>query len=264
MHGSQEDADHEAKKARVADQKKQKINQLMQEHETMIRVVKVGTDEFATMDDCSTELDMSVDVLDDEYWCDEDQVQLGEVPDALWSNLPLDKPPPNPESWVDQLADEIEVQRLLEMGVLQKREECTDEVCGNLTTRFVYYWRVKQHRNGQQMWMRRSRFVAREFANVKRHDTYSPASGSHTANLVPLFFSEDDVREFGKWLQQPRLRCHFDIIGHQRCLPPSSSGGDCWWFFIWQRTGDQKKPARSTFGSKSMVLVLSQSRSQML
>ena len=30
MHDSQEGADHEAKKARVADQKKQKINQLMQ------------------------------------------------------------------------------------------------------------------------------------------------------------------------------------------------------------------------------------------
>jgi hypothetical protein len=260
MHDSQEDADHEVKKARVADQKKQKINQLMQEHEAMIRVVKVGTDEFAKMHDYSTELDMSVDVLDDEYWCDEDQV----VPDALWSNLPLDKPPPNPEPWVDQLADEIEIQRLLEMGVLQKREECTDEICGNLTTRFVYDWRVKQHRHGQQMWMRRSRFVAREFANVKRHDTYSPASGSHTANLVPLVFSEDDVRKFGKWLQQLRLRCHPGIIGHQRCLPPSSSGGDCWGFPIWKRIGDQTKPTRSTFGSKSMVLVLSQLRSKML
>ena len=113
---------------------------------------------------------------------------LLELPDALWSNLPLDKPPPTPEPWVDQFADEIEIQRLLEMGVLQKHEECIDEVCGNLTTRFVYDWRVKQHRNGQQMWMRRSRFVAREFANVKCHDTYSPASGSHTANLVPLVF----------------------------------------------------------------------------
>jgi hypothetical protein len=61
MHDSQEDADHEVKKARVADQKKQKINQLMQEHEAMIRVVKVGTDEFATMDGYSTQLDMSVD-----------------------------------------------------------------------------------------------------------------------------------------------------------------------------------------------------------
>ena len=37
-------------------------------------------------------------------------------------------------------------------------------------------------------WMRRSRFVAREFANTKRHDTYSPATGSHTNNLIPMMY----------------------------------------------------------------------------
>ena len=161
-HEGQGDAEHEVKKAKVGEQKKQRINQLMQQHESMIRVVKVGTDEFATMDDYSTELDINVDVPDDELWRDEDQVQFGEVPDALWSNLPLDRPPPTPEPWVDQLADdEIEIQRLLEMGVLQKREECTDEVCGNLTTRFVYDWCVKQHKSAQQMWMCRSHRVCK-------------------------------------------------------------------------------------------------------
>ena len=35
-------------------------------------------------------------------------------------------------------------------------------------------------------WMRRSRFVAREFANDKRLDTFSPATGAHTANLLPI------------------------------------------------------------------------------
>ncbi|CAL1133375.1 unnamed protein product [Cladocopium goreaui] len=112
-HEGQGDAEHEVKKAKVGEQKKQRINQLMQQHESMIRVVKVGTDEFATMDDYSTELDINVDVPDDELWRDEDQVQFGEVPDALWSNLPLDRPPPTPEPWVDQLADdEIEIQRM--------------------------------------------------------------------------------------------------------------------------------------------------------
>ena len=36
--------------------------------------------------------------------------------------------------------------------------------------------------------MRRSRFVAREFATLKRNDTYSTATGSHTSNLVPLVY----------------------------------------------------------------------------
>lgn len=34
--------------------------------------------------------------------------------------------------------------------------------------------------------MRRSRFVAREFAQEKRLDTFSPATGAHTANVLPL------------------------------------------------------------------------------
>ena len=74
------------------------------------------------------------------------------------------------------------------MGVLQKAEECNEEVSGTLTTRFVYDWRIKDGLDGTKQWMRRSRFVAREFATLKRHDTYSPATGSHTANLVPLVY----------------------------------------------------------------------------
>ena len=35
-------------------------------------------------------------------------------------------------------------------------------------------------------WMRRSRFVAREFANTRRDDTYSPAAGNHTNHLIQL------------------------------------------------------------------------------
>ena len=37
-------------------------------------------------------------------------------------------------------------------------------------------------------WMRRSRHVAREFAHDKRDDVYSPATGCHTANLIPILF----------------------------------------------------------------------------
>ena len=34
--------------------------------------------------------------------------------------------------------------------------------------------------------MRRSRYVAREFAHEKRLDTFSPATGAHTSNLLPM------------------------------------------------------------------------------
>ena len=38
----------------------------------------------------------------------------------------------------------------------------------------------------RKRWMRRSRYVAREFAREKRMDTFSPATGAHTSNLLPL------------------------------------------------------------------------------
>jgi hypothetical protein len=60
---------------------------------------------------------------EDDYWADEDQLQLGDVPEDLWSNAPLDKMTPQPEQWVDRLADGVETNHLLAMGVLGKRTE---------------------------------------------------------------------------------------------------------------------------------------------
>lgn len=96
----------------------------------------------------------------------------------------MEKQPPPPDAWVDQLADTVVIRRLLSMGVLQRKKECQDEVSSTLTTRFVYDWRIKDHRNGSKMWMRRSRFVAHEFAADRRHDTHSPASGCHSARCL--------------------------------------------------------------------------------
>ena len=127
----------------------------------------------------------------DDVWTGEDALQFNGIPEALWSDAPTDRPPDPPEQWVDKLADEVEISRLLGMGVLQKRDEFAGEVSGNLTTRFAYDWRLKNYDGGEapvMKWMRRSRFVAREFANTKRHDTYSPATGSHTNNLIPMVY----------------------------------------------------------------------------
>ena len=61
---------------------------------------------------------------------------------------------------------------------------------GRLTTKFVRDWRLKNDVNEKgetvKRWMRRSRYVAREFASEKRLDTLSPATGAHTSNLIPL------------------------------------------------------------------------------
>ena len=122
-------------------------------------------------------------------------MQFSNVPAALWSDSPIDVVPGQPEAWVDKLADEVEIKRQVEIGVLQERCNYTGEITGSLTTKFVYDWRLKTFENGSNengipitKWMRRSRYVARDFANGKRDDVYSPATGSHTANLIPILF----------------------------------------------------------------------------
>ena len=67
-----------------------------------------------------------------------------------------------------------------------------DMLLDKLTTKFVRDWRIKSKVNEDgakvKKWLRRSRLVAREFANDKRDDVYSPASGSYSLRLLPLIF----------------------------------------------------------------------------
>ena len=188
--------EHESKKARVEVSKKQRIERVKEEHEKMVRTVKVGEDVYHTLDDYDTDFNWNQQVVEDEeMWKDEDSLQFSGVPEALWSDEPTNKQPGNPEAWVDRLADQVEIDRLLSMGVLMKRDDFSGETTGNLTTRFVYDWRLKAYKTDGtsddttvMRWMRRSRFVAREFANTRRDDTYSPATRSHTNHLIPLAY----------------------------------------------------------------------------
>ena len=190
-HDEGPEEDHSNKKAKLESSKKQRIEVVKETYANMIRAVKVGTDEYYTMDNYDTDYSWENEELVDDVWMDEDSLQFSEVPEELWSNAPTDKAPGPPEQWIDKLADQVEISRLLSMGVLQKRDDFHEKVTGSLTTRFVYDWRLKScdvDGVSTMKWMRRSRFVAREFANTKRHDTYSPATGSHTNNLIPILF----------------------------------------------------------------------------
>ena len=201
-HDETPEEDHSSKKPKVETGKKQRIEVVKELHAAMIRSVKFGEDEFYTMDNYDTDYNDDDEDLADDVWVDEDSLQFSGVPEALWSDAPTDKAPGPPEQWVDTLADEVEISRLLNRGVLQKRDDFQGEVTRNLTTRFVYDWRLKScDANGTatMKWMRRSRFVAREFANTKRHDTYSPATGSHTNNLIPILVPADVVSVGDKW-----------------------------------------------------------------
>ena len=53
---------------------------------------------------------------EDEWALEEESFQ--DIPDELWSDAPLDRVPPDPPKWVDDLANEVEERRLQKLGVL--------------------------------------------------------------------------------------------------------------------------------------------------
>jgi len=64
---------------------------------------------------------------------------------------------------LDALADQLELQRLERLQVLQS-PDVVPPTAKVLSTRFVRTWREKHNSKGEAIWLRRSRFVAREFA----------------------------------------------------------------------------------------------------
>jgi len=142
-------------------------------------------------------LDNIVDVDNINAWEAEDaekmdfSIPVDEI-ELLWSDDPLTRTPPEPGAEVDRAADAVEIQRLQSMGVLEVLE-AKDYGRDMLTTRMVYDWRIKEWKNPQsgetkRRWMRRARLVAREYANQKRDDVHSPASGSQVLRLLPAIY----------------------------------------------------------------------------
>ena len=140
------------------------------------------------------------DVGDDEDWDyvdDENVAATSNEDDTKKRMYPYDKEEPllTDEQVVelDGIADKIEIQRLLSMGVLLNAS-CLDEVAyKQLSTRFVRTWRGKEmviDGKPTRVWVRRSRFVAREFAWLSddKQSMFSPASSSISSRILPVFF----------------------------------------------------------------------------
>ena len=97
---------------------------------------------------------------------------------------------------LDAIADQVELQRLEKLGVLQSPDKvpASSKV---LSTRFVRTWREKHNKEGLPVWLRRSRFVAREFSwlEPERENLFSPASGSIISRILPTIFLSDVRRK---------------------------------------------------------------------
>ncbi|CAE7355668.1 RE1 [Symbiodinium sp. KB8] len=87
----------------------------------------------------------------------------------------------------DMLADRVEIARLRQMEVLLPKSSLELGIQPKrLSTRFVHTWRAKM-RGGRKVWLRRSRYVAREFAWAEdRTDLFAPASSAVANRIIPV------------------------------------------------------------------------------
>ena len=91
---------------------------------------------------------------------------------------------------LDALADYIEILRLVGLGVLTPPENVGEGATAKrLSTKFVRTWRCKT-RHDVKVWLRRARYVAREFTwmSPERQDLFSSASSSITTRILPYCF----------------------------------------------------------------------------
>ena len=89
---------------------------------------------------------------------------------------------------MDQIADKVELSCVAAMGVLldSSNVDCSDHV--ELSTRFVWTWRSKRDETtGVQYYLRRSRFVAREFSwlSPDRADLYGVTLLKKDESIIP-------------------------------------------------------------------------------
>ena len=145
-------------------------------------------------------LDEELDYMEDYDYNIEDE-QMTEVESMLDKlSKPYSKEEPMMDAEelqeLDALADLVEIARLQQQGVLIPPEQVVGDEVKTLSTKFVRSWRQKERR-GARCWLRRSCYVAREFAwlTPEREDLSSPASSAVVSRLLPYCYLKRAARE---------------------------------------------------------------------
>ena len=151
---------------------------------------------------------------------------------------------------LDALADHIEISRLVGLGVLISPES-VGEGAKRLSTKFVRTWRCKT-RHEEEVWLRRARYVAREFTwmSPERQDLFSPASSSIITRILPYCFLKQstvpgsdvcmaslDITDAFLTVDQevPTIvDCNGTLYGLGKVLPGQRDGSQLWYKSITQ------------------------------
>ena len=94
------DDDHQSKRARVEDSKRARLQRIMEEHAAHVNAVQFGGEEYHTMDDYTTDLDVENQTESLDLWADKDTLQFKDVPEDLWSDFNMERQPEEPPEGV--------------------------------------------------------------------------------------------------------------------------------------------------------------------
>ncbi|CAE7303180.1 unnamed protein product [Symbiodinium sp. CCMP2592] len=135
------------------------------------------------------------DDLQDDEWEEPEEVDLTDYEQKLMFPRSGDDPPSLSQDKLDEIdlvAEFVEIERLKKLSVLLDPSTLDGHSAGEvkrLTTRMVKDWREKVHQ-GKPIWLRRARYVAREFAWLcERSDTFAPASSCLLNRLLPILYT---------------------------------------------------------------------------
>lgn len=161
--------EREGKRLRTEDAKKARINRM-----------KMIWKRSYTLDE-----EVEIEEPEDFEW-DSDEIK---IPEELWMDGIQEEKPKDPEACIDNIADQLELERLIKMEVVKQATDEDKNITRSVTTKFVRDWRWKEFKGdgtSKHRWLRRSRLVAREYAVDKRDDVFSPASSGHLLRLLPV------------------------------------------------------------------------------
>lgn len=142
------------------------------------------------------ELSIDDDEFDDASVQDETDADVDNLLQELVYPWSKDEPsvPADELQRLDAVADRIEMNRLQKMRVMRDPSALMDTARKTLSTRFVRKWRPKTI-DGVFSWLRRSRFVAREFAwlDDSKESLFSPASSAISYRVIPMLFLKNQA-----------------------------------------------------------------------
>ena len=98
----------ESKRAKTEEHKKQRINRLAEEQESMMRTVRFGTETYHTLDSYEAAFQSDDVESSEEVWIGENDLYFAGVTEKLWSDHDLSQQPPTPDAEIDHLADEVD------------------------------------------------------------------------------------------------------------------------------------------------------------